>query len=134
MTAIVHAGRVQRWCEQLCRLAHVPLRVVTRNGFRLSKEGLPGEAGVYAFWWTGPLDPLRSSACTRDLVVAGPGGREIEIRFDDEWLGLEAGPPIPLYVGKTGAIRKRVNEHLLLARPRTIDCGGTTRKAPRPTT
>jgi len=70
----------------------------------------------------------------RDLIVKGPGRRDIEIRIDDEWLGLEAGFPIPLYVGKTTGLRQRVRQHLEVGRQRLLRLGGDARRAERPTT
>lgn len=130
---VVHPGNLQRWYEQLCRIRHSPLRSVVPTGFTVSSE-VPDEAAIYAFWWVGPLDRLASAHL--DLVLKGPGGRPIPLRFDAEWLGLEAGTPIPLYVGKTAAgLRTRVKQHLLLGRARAVDCSaGDSLKVERPTT
>lgn len=57
------------------------------------------------------------------------------VSFDDEWLGLSANAPIPLYVGKSAdSIAKRVGQHLMLQRPRAIETFTGDVKQRRPTT
>jgi hypothetical protein len=78
---------------------------------------------------------LRDRACNRTIELAGPGGRAVTIHLDDEWLGLAAQLPLPLYVGKTAdSISKRVGQHLRLADIRTTPLFEGYRKQPRPTT
>ncbi len=136
MPATVHGGSLGRWFEQLCRIKYVKLRsVATASGERVSPRILPNHGGVYVFWWTGDLALLKSSACNRSLALKGPGGREVVLKIDDEWLGLSTGLPVPLYVGKTvSSIRKRVGQHLMLGSPRILPLGGGARKAKAPTT
>ncbi len=138
MPATVHGGSLGRWFEQLCRIKYVKLRsVATASGERVSPRILPNHGGVYVFWWTGDLALLKSSACNRSLALKGPGGREVVLKIDDEWLGLSTGLPVPLYVGKTvSSIRKRVGQHQMLGSPRILPLGSGARKAkaPRPPT
>jgi len=55
--------------------------------------------------------------------------------IDDEWLGLETGQPVPLYVGKTAhSIASRIGQHLRLKDVRMLPLGGDAKKAKRPTT
>ncbi len=57
----------------------------------------------------------------------GPGGREVVLKIDEEWLGLSTGLPVPLYVGKTvSSIRKRVGQHLMLGSQRILPLGWVT--------
>ena len=103
------------------------------NAFR--SGALPSKGAVYAFWWTGDLEILRTDRCNRHIELAGPGGRPVAIEIDDEWLGYSAGLPIPLYVGKTAdSLAKRVGQHLRLKDIRTTSLFEGTRKQPRPTT
>ena len=136
MATSVHGGSLGRWFEQLCRLQHVQLRVVTSpKGTKLRPRALPASGGVYAFWWTGSRELLSAENCNRDLVLPGPGGRKIHLLIDDDWLGVSTQLPIPLYVGKNSAnISRRVGQHLLLGQQRVLPTGGGVRKAKRPTT
>src|SRR5262249_22140934 len=71
----------------------------------------------------------------RDLTLVGPGGRAVQLRVDDEWLGISTKLPIPLYAGKTAdSIAKRVGLHLRLSQGRILPLGGGAKKARRPTT
>jgi hypothetical protein len=142
MAAVVHGGNLGRWFEELCRfkvrkLAEiVRVRHATGGGpaRALSAVSSPHKGGIYAFWWTGDCGRLADRCCT--LTAAGPGGREVIIQIDDEWLGLSTGLPVPLYVGKTAdSIRKRVGLHLMLGTPgRALGQIKPGRKAPAPTT
>ena len=79
---------------------------------------------------------LRGNTFNRRLNLHGPGGRTVPIEVDDEWLGLEAGLPVPLYVGKnSGNLSSRIGQHLLLGTPARIfpDSIGAQRHA-APTT
>jgi hypothetical protein len=69
------------------------------------------------------------------LTLVGPGQRSVPVEFDDEWLGIAAGYPLPLYVGKTAdSITKRVGLHLLLKSRRALPMFSGTIKQHRPTT
>lgn len=47
-------------------------------------------------------------------VLHGPSGRGVTIELDEEWLGIDAGAPVPLYVGKTtSGMRARLAAHLM---------------------
>lgn len=134
MAATVHAGALARRFEQLCRLAHPRLRdvaVAHGQGYRVASEAVPSEGGLYTFWWTGDLEKLKERQRVFDLH--GPGGQPVSIEYDDEWLGIEAGGPVPLYVGKTGSLRKRMTQHLLASRPKRV-LEGSKLKAMAPTT
>jgi len=135
-TATVQGGSHGRWFEELCRIKHLRLReIAARSEAKLLPKILHDSGGVYAFWWTGDLELLRSSACNHDLVLKGPGGREVILRIDQEWLGLSTYLPVPLYVGKTASgIRKRVVQHLMLGKERILPLGGGAKKAKAPTT
>lgn len=134
MPAIVSGGSLGRWFEQLCRIRHQTIRsIVTENNASLRPNQLPRNGGVYVFWWTGSQTHL--SQCNRDLVLHGPGGRDVHLMIDDDWLGLATALPIPLYVGKNAdSIASRVGKHLRLQDIRMLPLGGDGRKANRPTT
>ena len=135
MAAIVHAGTLGRWHEELCRLKVSTLRDLVAGSFALKPRSLPSSGGVYCFWWTGQLTLLRSPECNRHVELAGPAGRPVTLHFDDEWLGLQTELPIPLYVGKTADnLHKRVNSHLMLSRGRVTPLFEGHRKQERPTT
>lgn len=87
------------------------------------------------FLWTGDLELLRSPACNRFVELAGPGRRPVTLHVDDEWLGLGAALPIPLYIGKAAdSLAKRAGQHLRLTDLRTTPVFEGYRKQPRPTT
>lgn len=78
---------------------------------------------------------LRDEACNRHIELTGPDGRPVTIHVDDEWLGLSADLPLPLYVGKTAdSLAKRVGQHLRLSEARTTPRFEGVKKQPRPTT
>jgi len=134
MPATISGGSLGRWFEQLCRIRHPKLRqIVTDSNKALRPGKLPRKGGVYAFWWNGDQDLLKRG--NRDLVLHGPGGRDVHLMIDDEWLGLETGQPVPLYVGKTAhSIASRIGQHLRLKDVRMLPLGGDAKKAKRPTT
>lgn len=136
MAASVHAGNLGRWFEVLCRIDTPKLRsLVTDNGTSLRANHLPNEGGVYCFWWTGNDAELRATDCRRTVTLHGPMGRPVQVTFDDEWLGLATGAPIPLYVGKTAdSISKRVGLHMTLKRERALGIFDGDKKQERPTT
>ena len=136
MTAGVHAGAIGRWYEQLCRIQILQLgKIVTRSREALAPGRVPALGGVYTFWWTGELNRFLSSDFNEDLDLHGPGGRRVEIRIDEEWLGLETGLPIPLYVGKSANhMGKRIGQHLRLKQERMMPLGRQAAKRKRPTT
>jgi len=69
------------------------------------------------------------------MILKGPGGKDVLLHINDDWLGLRTDLPIPLYVGKTAAgLRNRINQHLLLARQRILPRGQGAAKAKAPTT
>jgi hypothetical protein len=72
----------------------------------------------------------------QNLVLHGPGGREVTLKINDDWLGLVAGLPIPLYVGKTAYnLSKRVGQHLKLGSDgRILKHTGSAKKQKAPTT
>lgn len=136
MPATVHAGTVQRWYEELCRISTPKIRSLVVGDSRALRSGsVPSAGGVYCFWWTGDLSLLRSPACNRFIDLAGPAQRRVTLHMDDEWLGIGAGLPIPLYVGKAAdSLAKRVKQHLRLTDVRTTPVFEGSRKQPRPTT
>jgi len=138
MRACLDGGSLGRWFEQLCRIRHTQIREMTvRNGTRLRNDNdrLPDCSAIYAFWWTGGGRLLRSKHCRRDMILKGPGGKDVLLHINDDWLGLRTDLPIPLYVGKTAAgLRNRINQHLLLARQRILPRGQGAAKAKAPTT
>lgn len=136
MTASVHAGTLGRHFEVLCRIRVGRIAEITLDHGRALRAGcLPNAGGVYCFWWTGDPKLLAASGCLRTITLHGPGGRPVTVSFDDEWLGLSAGAPVPLYVGKNAdSIAKRVGQHLMLQRDRAVPIFTGDRKQPRPTT
>ncbi|HUT54243.1 MAG TPA: hypothetical protein VM658_12715 [bacterium] len=134
MGARIRGELLGRWFEQLCRIKHPLLKeAANAKGNGLRPAFLPSQGGVYAFWWTGDLRPLAGR--NRRLSLAGPGGKKVVLEIDDDWLGISAGLPIPLYVGKTAAsINKRVGQHLVLKRDRIFSSGGGADKRKAPTT
>lgn len=81
---------------------------------QMKRGALPDTGGIYAFWWTGEIDQLRRAVQETPLSFHGPGGRSVRVQFDADWLGLDAGMPIPLYVGKSTGMRNRIGQHLKL--------------------
>lgn len=136
MAGVVHAGSQLRWHEALCRIQVVRLRDIAAEGGHALRSGrLPQKGGVYAFWWTGADSLLRSPECNRRIELPGPGGRAVLLHFDDEWLGLATGLPIPLYVGKNAdSIAIRIGQHLRLNDERITPTFHDHRKQERPTT
>ena len=136
MRASLDGGSLGRWFEQLCRIEIAQIGELTiENGTQLKKKCLPDCSAIYAFWWTGSGELLRSEDCRRDLILKGPGGKDVLLHIDDDWLGLHTDLPIPLYVGKTAAgLRKRVSQHLLLSRQHILPRGRGAAKAKPPTT
>ncbi len=136
MPAGVHGGSLGRWFEQLCRIQFKELSEVTQEKvMRVKPHTIPSKGGVYAFWWTGSQKLLRSKQCNRDLVLHGPGGSEVHLLIDNQWLGLGTKLPIPLYVGKSARnISKRVGQHLMLSRARIFPKGKHIKKQKAPTT
>ena len=132
---VVHAGSQFRWYEQLCRIRIHRLRdVVARDARSLSPGKLPSKGGVYCFWWTEKLDALAASS-SRHIELVGPGGRTVPLHFDDEWMGLRTGLPVPLYVGKNAdSISGRIGKHLKLKADRVTPKFEGRRKQTRPTT
>lgn len=131
----VECGSLGRWFEELCRIKYPRAgEFIAGNHRRLKPGTLPRAGGVYAFWWTGPSQQLLGPQGARTFKLAGPGGHEVGIRIDTDWLGLNTGLPIPLYVGKNFAdIAKRVGWHLLLGHPGRViprDAAGHRRGAP----
>ena len=135
-SAVVHAGTLGRWFEELCRIKSQRLRdLIQAQTYRLRTDALPASGGVYCFWWTGSRQKLRDKTCNREIELVGPGGRAVSLSFDDEWLGLGTDLPVPLYVGKTAdSLLNRVKQHLLLDRPRITVCFEGQKKQARPTT
>lgn len=94
---------------------------------------LPDKPGVYAFWWTGDRKKLLSA--NRHIVLKGPGGRSVDVKYDEWW---PKNLPYPcLYVGKSTNIKKRFSLHIkrncpgrlhapipgnLKAKPKTTSC------------
>ena len=125
--------------ECLCRIRVAPLgKIIRRRRSAYAIDGgaeePPHAGGVYAYWWVGALQVL--SQMERRLIFHGPGGRDVEVLVDEEWLGLRAGQPVPLYVGKTAdSIRRRMGLHLKLgSKGRLLGRGSGVRKAKAPTT
>ncbi len=114
--AVVHGGQQGRWFEELCRIKHETIETIVRkNRCGLAAGKLPKCGGVYAFWWTGDANLFRSKGCQRTWLLPGPKGRTVFLEIDDEWLALDTGLPIPLYVGKCADdLASRIGQHLRL--------------------
>ncbi|MDB4542671.1 hypothetical protein N9241_00360 [bacterium] len=69
---------------------------------------LPAAAGVYAFWWVGDKSTLLSS--NRRIVLKGPGGRAVDVTYEDWWPKQLTYPC--LYIGKSTNIKKRFSQHI----------------------
>jgi hypothetical protein len=69
---------------------------------------LPEKPGVYAFWWMGKRMDLLSA--NREIILAGPGGNDIKIVYED-WWPAELTYPC-LYIGKSTNIKNRFSKHL----------------------
>lgn len=138
MAATVHAGGLERMMEQLCRLQLTPLGAAIRPrgdayALRPDLSAPPRRGGVYTYWWVGDMKAL--AAATRSLTLHGPGGSDVEVEFDDEWMALGAGGPVPLYVGKTAkSLRKRMGQHLLLGTAGRVLTSKGRKKPKAPTT
>jgi hypothetical protein len=120
----------------LCRITVRRIADITLDHGRALRAGrLPHKGGVYCFWWTADQNLLATPGCQQTVELRGPGGRSVVVCFDEEWLGISAGAPVPLYVGKCAAdIAKRVGQHLMLQRDRVVPIFKGDRKQPRPTT
>lgn len=70
---------------------------------------LPGDPGVYAFWWIGAKAVLM--AANRHIVLKGPGERPVDVEYRD-WWPPELMHPC-LYVGKSTNIKKRFSLHIM---------------------
>ncbi len=112
----LRGGSLGRWFEQLCRIEYNSLdEIACAGGSRLKPEILPKMGGVYAFWWTGNHSKLHER--NKVLEISGPAKKCIRLEIDDEWLGIDTGLPVPLYVGKTASgIQKRIGLHLMLGK------------------
>ena len=137
MSAVVHGGSLGRWFEEVCRFKHERLRTAVSpsgSSFRMQSGQVPKSGGVYVFWWTGPISSLKADSFNRNVNLHGPGGRTVSVEVDDEWLGIEANLPVPLYVGKNaGNLSSRIGQHLLLGTPSRIfpsSIGAQRHKAP----
>jgi hypothetical protein len=69
---------------------------------------LPGDPGVYAFWWLGERATLLSA--NRHIVLKGPREQLVDVEYRD-WWPKELVYPC-LYVGKTTNMRKRFSLHI----------------------
>jgi len=59
----------------------------------------------------------------------------VQLKIDNEWLGLDTDLPVPLYVGKSAnSMAKRIGQHLRLSERRMLPFGGGAAKHRRPTT
>lgn len=134
MSARVQGGLLGRWFEELCRIKYAKLKEWKQESPKDQiLKSLRIKSGVYAFWWTGNHELLKG--CNRDLSLVGPGGRQVNLEIDDDWLGLSAKLPIPIYVGKTSSgLGKRVGQHLMLGTQRILPMGGGAKKAKAHTT
>jgi len=93
-----------------------------------SRIDVPDKPGVYAFWWTGDRSELLGAST--HIILAGPGGREVDVHFSDWWPKTLAYPC--LYVGKSTNLRKRFGQHLMRGskgRVHTIPESGRKQKA-----
>lgn len=90
----------------------------------LKKQGdkkIDPSSGIYAFWWVDAPEKLQTA--NRKIAYKGPGykkevGKDSKNIVDIEWKfdhpeGLKG---IPLYVGKSTNLPKRISQHLLLTR------------------
>jgi hypothetical protein len=135
MAGKVQGGLLGRWFEELCRLKFEKLEdIVVSNQSKLRFKILPDKGGIYTFWWTGDIQILKN--CNRNLILHGPAGKDVILEIDDDWLGIDADLPIPLYVGKTvSGIRKRVGQHLKLgSKGKILKYRGGAKKLKAPTT
>lgn len=76
--------------------------------FQSNRIDIPGKAGVYAFWWIGDREILLSS--NRNIVLKGPGGRPVDVTYEDWWPEDLIYPC--LYIGKSTDIKKRFSQHI----------------------
>ena len=133
--ATVHTGNLGRWFEQLCRIRWEQIRqVANKKGNGMKRKELPAIGAVYAFWWTGELSVLGEAIVGHSLILRGPKRKLVRLQFDEEWLGIDAGVPVPLYVGTTSAgLRRRIPQHLLLSKERVLPLGRRAETAKAPT-
>lgn len=72
------------------------------------------KGGVYAFWWTGDKEFFKRTI-NRKLPVKGPGGTNVTLEIDDNWIDSYEDGEICLYIGKNNSsIKSRVGQHLRL--------------------
>ncbi len=79
----------------------------------------------------GDFELLRTAK--RKIELSGPGGKLVKANLNDQWMGLDASLPVPLYVGKTTNIRRRMGQHLMLGSTGKV-ISSSTRKQRAPTT
>lgn len=138
MAGVVQGGSLGRWFEEVCRIKHETLDelvvAISGNRYRRRPRSLPSQGGVYAFWWTGAREIFQTKAFNRAVNLHGPGGRTVKLSVDEEWLGLDADLPVPLYVGKNADdIGGRIGQHLRLGSPERMipmKVGAKRHKAP----
>jgi hypothetical protein len=82
--------------------------------FRGRALDLPESPGVYAFWWIGDESTLM--AADRHIALKGPGGRSVNVEYQDWWPPELAYPC--LYVGKSTSIKNRFSLHIKRDCPR----------------
>lgn len=100
--------------DALRRRKPVRLNEIISRG-AISQNKICNKGGVYAFWWCGNQDDLKEKLLFRNYPLKGPGGKEITIRFSEDWIKRASFQDrICLYVGKSTNMRKRVSGHLRL--------------------
>jgi hypothetical protein len=127
----------QKNIQSIKHIKLIELVDILRNGkARLKPNVLPDRGGVYAFWWTGSKELLRSENVNRDIISKGPNQRIVKIQITDEWVFHRGETnPIPLYIGKTAdSIKNRLSLHLQLNKPRILNIGDNALNQPRQTT
>jgi hypothetical protein len=95
---------------------------------RGARLDVPDEPGVYAFWWIDKRSKLL--AASTHIILAGPGGKEVNVKFQDWWTKDLIYPC--LYVGKSINLRRRFGQHLLRGssgRVHNIPSSGRKQKA-----
>lgn len=89
-----------------------------------TKNGRPGFAGVYAFWWRDSATAFLHAMGNRTLHFHGPSGAQLSWKLSLADLKVASNGFIPLYVGKNASdIARRIGLHLKLKTPRTVAAG-----------
>ncbi len=106
-------------------------KVIPLKSIYIKKKILLDSIGaVYSFWWMGKKSILISS--NKKIRVKGPGGKYVVVEYKD--LFPKEITYIPLYIGKTTNLKRRISEHLLFGTSERAHCCSKNFKKVKPRT